>query len=88
MSSDKYLSGILLASPASAVLGNKCVPFACSFCSALIAFHYSNGVVEHDSKRVSWQECITSRKLMWIYSGVMDAQWFSNLPFNCNVFWL
>lgn len=48
MNSDKRISGILLSSPASAVLGNKCVPFACSFCSALIAFHYSNGVAEHD----------------------------------------
>lgn len=86
MNSDKRISGILLSSPASAVLGNKCVPFACSFCSALIAFHYSNGVAEHDEEfKVSWQECITSRKLMWIYSGVMDAQRFSNLPFNCNV---
>ena len=48
MNSDKCLSGILLTSPASAILGNKCVSFACSFCSALIAFHYSTGVAEHD----------------------------------------
>jgi len=48
VNSDKCLSGILLTSPASAILGNKCVAFACSFCSAPVAFHYSNDVAEHD----------------------------------------
>lgn len=48
MNSDKCLSVILLTSPASAILDNKCVPFACSFCNALIAFHDRNGVAEHN----------------------------------------